>query len=506
MRVLFAASEAVPFVKTGGLADVIGSLPQALHRSGKADISVVLPKYNCINTELHDIVPTGLGAEVPINGVVEWANVWECKREIHYFFIDNPRFYDRPHPYQENGSDYSDNAERFIFFSRAVLELCHRFDVRPDIIHCHDWHTALIPVFLRTKTFFFAGKRPVASAFTVHNAGYQGKFPPEKFKQTGLPSRLFNSQAGLRHGDGINLLKGGLLFSDVITTVSPRYCEELKSWPGGNGLEDVFRRRSDSMVGILNGIDLNEWNPASDPFLVRNYDVNNPEGKRECKRALQKRLALPDRDDIPLLAAVMRLTEQKGTHLVEAISGYLGAADVQFVILGSGNPAQEETFRRLSRDYAHKCCAVIGDTYCFDQALVHQVEAGADIFLMPSLYEPCGLSQMFSLRYGTVPVVRMIGGLDDTVKEYDPATGSGNGFTFFDPVPEQFLHAVDRAISCFSGQKTHWRRIMKNGMSADFSWDTAAAHYLELYERALRLKDRGVIVAGKNSETSRYRL
>jgi starch synthase len=496
MRVLFAASEAVPFVKTGGLADVIGSLPRALQRAG-ADVQVVLPKYNCINTSKHDITPTGLGAEAPLNGSVEWAGVWECKRDVTYYFIDNPRFYDRPHPYQENGSDYSDNAERFIFFSRAVLELCHRFDVRPDVIHCHDWHTALIPVFLRVKKFFFAGKPPVATIFTVHNAGYQGRFSLDKFSQTSLPSNLLNFNTGIRHGDGINLLKGGILFSDMITTVSPRYCEELQSRPGGNGLEEVFKRRSDRMVGILNGIDVTEWNPAADPFLAQPYDANDPSGKRLCKRDLQARLGLPVRDDVPLLAAIMRFTEQKGTHLVEAISGYLGVADVQCLVIGSGDAAKEETFRRLSREYAGKFCAIVGDFESYDQALVHRVEAGADIFLMPSLYEPCGLSQMFSLRYGAVPVVRRVGGLADTVSEYNPQTGEGNGFTFFDPVPEAFIDAVSRAITCFREQKSDWRRIMRNGMSANFSWDASADRYLQLYERARRLKDRAAVAHKK---------
>jgi starch synthase len=499
MRVLFAASEAAPFVKTGGLADVIGSLPRAIQRSGRADVWVVLPKYNCIDTSANDIAPTGLGTEVPINGTVERAEVWECKRDISYYFIDNPRFYDRPHPYQENGSDYSDNAERFIFFSRAVLELCHRLDVRPDVIHCHDWHTALIPVFLRFKKFFFAGKPPVVTAFTVHNAGYQGRFSLENFRQTGLPQKLFSFHNGIRHGDGINLLKGGLLYSDVITTVSPRYCEELKGWPGGNGLEEVFRRRSDNMFGILNGIDVAEWNPAADPFIAQPYDVDNVDGKRECKRQLQARLGLPVRDDVPLLASIMRLTEQKGTHLIEAISGYLAASDIQFVILGAGNPSKEENFRQFSRENPGKFAAVVGDARCYDPALVHQVEAGADILLMPSLYEPCGLSQMFSLRYGTVPVVRSVGGLDDTVTEYNPDTEEGNGFKFFDPDPRTFTDAVSRAISCYRDGKEDWLRIMKNGMLADFSWDTSAARYLSLYEHALRSKNRGALLAQKKS-------
>lgn len=495
MKVLFVASEAAPFVKTGGLADVIGSLPQALQRSGKAEVLVVLPKYNCIDTSANDITPTGLGAEVPMNGRVERAEVWECKRDVPYYFIDNPRFYDRPHPYRENGFDYSDNAERFIFFSRAVLELCRHLNVRPDVIHCHDWHTALIPVFLQTKDYFFPDRHPVVTTFTVHNAGYQGRFPLEKFSQTGLSQELFAFHDGLRHGDGINLLKGGVLYSDIITTVSPRYCEEIKSSPGGDGLEDVFSRRSDSMYGILNGIDLAEWNPATDPFLPRTYDATDLNGKRECKRHLQARLGLPVRDEVPLLAAIMRLTEQKGTHLIEAVSGALDFSDVQFVLVGAGDPSKEENFRRISRAHAGKFAAVIGEAQSYDQTLVHQVEAGADIFLMPSLYEPCGLNQMFSLRYGTVPVVRAVGGLDDTVSEYDERTGEGNGFKFFDPIPETFADAAGRAILHYRNRKDDWLRIMRNGMAADFSWDASASRYLSLYEQACRLKNGGIPLA-----------
>lgn len=499
MRVLFAASEAVPFVKTGGLADVIGSLPQALQKSGKADVSVVLPKYNCINTSVHELVPTDMWAEVPMNGRVERASVWQCRRDLPYYFIENPRFYDRPHPYQENGYDYLDNAERFIFFSRAVLELCHRLNFQPDIIHCHDWHTALIPVLLQTKKFFFGGQPHVATVFTVHNAGYQGRFPLEKFSQTCLSPNMLSFNSGLRHEDGINLLKGGLLYSDTITTVSPCYSEELKSWPGGNGLEEVFRRRSDRMFGILNGIDVAEWDPANDPFLARSYDTDHPEGKQECKRDLQLRLGLPVRDDVPVIASVMRLTEQKGAHLIEAISGYLGSNDIQFIILGSGDPDKEENMRRIAGYYPGNFRAIVGDAQSFDPVLVHRVNAGADIFLMPSLYEPCGLCQMFSLRYGAVPVVRKVGGLNDTVQEYHPRTREGNGFTFFDPIPETFQDAVARALTFFRRRKYHWKLLMRNGMSADFSWEHSANQYLELYEKTVRRKTAGKLLAQKSS-------
>ncbi len=490
MKVLFAASEAAPFVKTGGLADVIGSLPKALQRSGRAEVFVVLPKYNCIDTSAHDIVPTGLGAEVPMNGRVEWAELWQCRRETSVYFIGNSRYFDRPHPYQENGWDYSDNAERFIFFSRAVLELCRRLDFWPDVVHCHDWHTALVPVLLHAAAPFLAGKPPVATVFTVHNAGYQGRFGLEKFWETGLPPELADPYLGLRHGDGINFLKGGVLFSDAITTVSPRYSEEIKSAPAGNGLEDVFRRRAQDVFGILNGIDMNEWNPATDPYLVQRYDARDLSGKAACKRHLQSQLGFAVRDDVPLIAAVMRLSEQKGIHLIQAAIDALEHVDVQFVLVGAGHPVAEEEARRLSHRFAGKFSAIVGDDISYEPAVVHQVEAGADIFLMPSLYEPCGLNQMFSLRYGTVPVVRATGGLDDTVAEYDPGAGTGNGFKFFDPTPDAFAGAVSRALHYYWNRKDDWLRIMRNGMAADFSWDASAADYARLYEYAASRKYR----------------
>lgn len=485
MRVLFAASEASPFVKTGGLADVIGSLPGALQRTGRAEVSVVLPKYNCIDTVAHGIVQTSLGVDVPMNGRTEWAEVWQCMHEVPFYFIGNPRYFDRPHPYQENGWDYLDNAERFIFFSRAVVQLCKRYDFWPDIIHCHDWHTALIPVFLRANNSSYANGNRVLTAFTVHNAGYQGRFGLEKFSQTGLPPRLLDPHRGLKHGEEMNLLKGGVLYSDVITTVSPRYSEEITSSPGGNGLEEVFRRRAKDLFGILNGIDVSEWNPATDRYLAQRYDVNDLSGKGACKRHLQSQLGLPVRDDVPLLAAIMRLTEQKGMYLIHDIIDSLYYADVQFVLVGAGVPMAEQRARDLSNQYPDKFRAIVGEHISYDPATVHRVEAGADIFVMPSLYEPCGLSHMFGLRYGAVPVVRATGGLEDTVQEYQPETGQGNGFNFFDPTADALGRALGRAIYFYRDRKDDWLRIMRNGMAADFSWETAARQYLSLYEYAM---------------------
>ncbi len=490
MRVLFVASEASPFVKTGGLADVISSLPKALQRTGRAEASVVLPKYNCIDTVAHGVVQTGLGVDVPMDGRTEWADVWQSGREVPSYFIGNPRYFDRPHPYQENGWDYSDNAERFIFFSRAVLELCKQYNFWPNVIHCHDWHTALIPVFLRTNKSFNTNGMRVATAFTVHNAGYQGRFGLEKFSQTGLPPQLLDPHQGLKHGEEMNLLKGGVLYSDIITTVSPRYSEEIKSSPGGNGLEEVFKRRSKDLFGILNGIDVSEWNPATDPYLVQRYDLNDLSGKRACKRHLQSQFGLPVRDDVPLLAAIMRLSEQKGMHLIDGIIDSLDYADVQFVLVGAGAPMAEERARQLSNRYPDKFHAIVGDHISYDPSVVHQVEAGADIFIMPSLYEPCGLSHMFAMRYGAVPVVRATGGLEDTVQEYQTETGEGNGFKFFDPNPDALAGTIGRAIYFYRDRKDDWLRIMRNAMTADFSWDTAAKQYLSLYEYAASCKSK----------------
>jgi starch synthase len=479
--VLFAASEAAPFVKTGGLADVVGSLPQALQRSGKAEVFVVIPKYNCIDVSAHGINQTGLGTQVRISGQAEWAEVWECRREVPCFFVHNPRFFDRPHPYQENGWDYSDNAERFIFFSRAVLELCRILGFRPDIIHCNDWHTALIPVFLHTSEFNGADP-PTATVFTVHNAGYQGRFGLDKLWQTGLPPEAAGS---LEHHGEMNFLKAGVLHSDAITTVSPRYSEEIKSFPAGNGLEGVFQHRAADLFGILNGIDVHEWNPATDPCLVQRYSLSDLSGKRACKAHVQRQLGFQVREDVPLLAAIMRLTEQKGMHLIDPIVHALEHIEAQFVLVGSGHPSAERRARELESRYRGKLAAIVGDHISYNTSVVHQVEAGADIFVMPSLYEPCGHNQMFSMRYGTVPVVRATGGLDDTVIEYNPATGEGVGFKFFEPTPEALAHALGRAIHFYNHRKSDWFRMVRNGMSADFSWDLSAARYLSLYEYVL---------------------
>ncbi|MBI4830268.1 MAG: glycogen synthase [Candidatus Lindowbacteria bacterium] len=485
MKVLFAASEATPFVKTGGLADVIGLLPKALVKSGKVEVFVALPKYGCIDPAGRNIVPTGFGANVPVNGHTEWAEVWRCVEEPNVFFICNPRYFDRPHPYEENGWGYPDNAERFIFFSRAVLEICSKLDFWPDVLHCNDWHTALAPVFLNATDYFSASRARVATVLTVHNAGYQGRFGREQFWQTGLPSHLLDHSMGLEHGYGINFLKGGVLYSDAITTVSPRYGEEIKSSPGGSGLENVFSLRADSLFGILNGIDMDEWNPATDLYLAQRYNAFDLSGKLSCKRHAQFHLGLPVRDDVPLIASIMRLSDQKGIHLVDAVTGALEHTEAQFVLVGAGHPAAEDRARSLAHRFPTKFSAVVGSPLAYDPSVVHQVEAAADIFALPSIYEPCGLNQMYSMRYGAVPVVRATGGLDDTVREYDSLTGEGNGFKFYDPTTAAFGEALARALYFYRDRKDDWLRIVRNGMSSNFSWDAAASLYLQLYEYIL---------------------
>ncbi len=487
MKVLFAASEGVPFVKTGGLADVVGNLPRVLQKSGRADVSVVLPKYGCIDTANGRVVPTGFAAEVPVGGGAEWAEVWQCAGDVPVYLLSNPRYFGRTYPYQEHGRDYPDNAERFIFFSRAVVELCNKLNFWPDVLHCHDWHTALIPAYVLAYNTYIR-PLPVTTVLTVHNPGYQGRFHMQEFAHAGLPSNLTDPAFGFTQGDELNFLRIGVMCSDIITTVSPRYSEEIKFAPHGHGLEELFRHRAGDLFGILNGIDTDEWNPATDPFIPSRYHVDDLSGKAVCKRHVQSQLGLAPRDDVPLLATIMRLSVQKGMHLIDAVIDALADVDVQFLLVGAGDPAAEDRARNLASRYAGKFAAIVGEHISYDSSVVHRVEAAADMFVMPSLYEPCGLNQMFSLRYGAVPVVRGTGGLDDTVREYNPDTGEGNGFKFYEPTPQAFGEALAGAIHYYTHRKGDWLRMMQNGMQADFSWDRAAADYLSLYEHAMARK------------------
>jgi starch synthase len=480
VRVLVVTPEAVPFAKTGGLADVAGALPKALMGMG-VDVRLVIPKYRVVDEGRFGLRDTGITLRVPISESFKKAGVLigETPEKVPVYFIKKDPYYDREGLYVTREGDYPDNAERFVFFSRAAVELSKAIGFRADVIHCNDWQTALIPVYLKTlyrNDPFFSD---TATVYTVHNLGYQGLFWHFDMHLTGLGWDLFTPDGIEFHGK-INLMKGGLVFSDAITTVSKKYGREIQTEEFGHGLEGVIAQRSGDLYGIVNGIDYDEWDPARDPHIAGNFTPDDIKGKALCKAELQRLYSLPVRKDIPLLAMISRLVDQKGFDLIEEAIDRLMAMDLQFVFLGTGERRYEELLEEIGRRYPKKA----GVRIAYDTPLAHRIEAGADIFLMPSRYEPCGLNQLYSLRYGTIPVVRATGGLDDTVKNFNSKTGNGNGFKFRDYSVEALLKEVKRAVDIYRGKRV-WKGIMQNAMRCDFSWEHSAKGYLKVYRKAL---------------------
>ena len=490
LRVLMVAAECVPFAKAGGLGDVLGALPAALEKLG-VSVTVALPRHRVI--DLHKF-----GFEsVPVPGEGRiWIGFEYLPYDIHrsklpgssvdVFLIGNDRFFDRPGIYFDTstGHDYGDQADRWIFFQRAVMEFFGNASPPFDVIHCHDHQAGLIPAYLQR---FYRGVPSFArtrSIFTIHNMGYQGWFPREVVLRAGFNNWDFYPLSPFEFYGKLSFMKVGITHADLITTVSPTYAVEIQqSADISYGLDGVLRQRRDVLLGILNGIDDQLWNPAKDSLIPAKYTKTNPAGKLEDKKALLEKFELdPSHLDWPVIAMISRIEAQKGFDLVVRILDELLAKDVYFTLLGSGNKDTENHLRSIVGRHRHKA----GMRFEFDNGSAHLVEAGADIFVMPSRYEPCGLNQMYSLRYGTVPVVRKTGGLADTVSEYDPSTGEGTGFVFTDYNPEQFKAAIERALALWP-HRTKWRKLMQNGMRVDFSWKKSAAEYLEAYER-IRLK------------------
>lgn len=500
MRIVLASSEAVPFSKTGGLADVASALPKALAQAGH-DVWLITPHYPQILARQPSGAPgvlsTGVDLSIslgtrPIRGRI-LESILPGSR-VTVYLIDQPDYFDRPGLYQDHQGDYRDNSERFIFFSRAVLEAVRRLDLQPDIVHANDWQTALIPALLPIEYRAVPGFEETGSVFTVHNMAFQGQFWHWDMLLTGLDWKYFNWKQ-MEYFGQLNLMKTGLVFADKLTTVSPTYAREIQTPEAGCGLQGVLSQRSGDLVGILNGVDTDVWNPATDPHLARNYSIDTVEsGKAACKADLQQRLGLPVRADVPLIGSVSRITSQKGFDLVGQCANDLLAADLQLVFVGNGDPDFERMLRRLSDQHPGKVAVRIG----FDEPLSHQVEAGADIYLMPSLFEPCGLNQMYSLIYGAVPVVRAVGGLADSVLDANDANlsnGTANGFSFRDYRGEELLRQLQRAMEMFRNRPV-WRRLMQAGMSRDWSWRQSAEEYADVYEQA-RQKRRaahGVVV------------
>jgi starch synthase len=476
MKILMAASECVPLAKTGGLGDVVGALSGALGRLGN-EVAVVLPAYQNI-LEKFSLEETGIELEVELGERRVAGTVLKTGGDggVPVYLVRQDEYFRRPQLYGTPQGDFSDNAERFAFFSKAALQLAECTGPW-EVIHCHDWQSALIPVLNKAGAVSLPGVRKAKTVLTIHNLAHQGTFPFSEWNLLNLDARYFAPKY-LEFYGRINILKGGILFADALTTVSRKYAEEILTPEYGCGLEGVLRGREKDLQGILNGVDYREWSPEGDPHIKKKYSAVNLRGKAECKKDLQQLYGLPLKAPAPLLGIVSRLADQKGFDILLEIIEELLRMDLQIVILGAGDLKYQELLAKLPESYPQKIGVNIG----FDNALAHKIEAGADMLLMPSRYEPCGLNQIYSLKYGTVPVVRATGGLDDTIEDYDPLSGAGNGFKFIGYTGSEFFEAAKRALAVYVNKKA-WRQVIANGMACDFSWEKSAREYLELYQK-----------------------
>jgi len=480
MKVLVASSEIVPFAKTGGLADVTGALPKALRKIG-VEADCILPRYRCVDRDRFPFTGAGQAIRVPLGHREEEGSVEEADAGggVRAFLVRNDRYFDREFLYGTRDGDYVDNCERFTFFCRAVMEWIVRSGRRYDILHCNDWQTGLIPAYVKT---LYADTEPFRSAgtvFTVHNLGYQGLFWNHDLPITGLGWELFTPR-GLEFYGKINLMKAGLVFADVLSTVSDTYSREIQTPEFGYGLEGVLYERREDLYGIVNGIDDEEWHPSRDRWIAANYSAADLSGKAACRRDLLSAFGLPPGNE-PILGLIGRLTAQKGFDLVERIGEWLAGQPLRLVILGAGERKFEEAMEALGRKFPDR----IAIRVAYDNALAHKIEAGSDMYLMPSRYEPCGLNQIYSLKYGTVPVVRETGGLADTVVDADANPSEGTGFTFRRYEAEELKGAVSRALAAYT-DRPRWSAIVRRGMALDFSWEASARAYVDLYGKALR--------------------
>jgi starch synthase len=482
IKVLFASSEIAPFAKTGGLADVCEALPKALVPLGLQP-TLVLPLYRTVKEGGWNLKTVMEDLPVQVGDAEITADIYQGRLndEIPVFFVQHDEFFDRSFLYGTSKGDYVDNAQRFCFFSRAVFALSEALEERWDVIHCHDWQAALIPIYLKATFSDHPLFARVKTVLTIHNLGYQGIFPPETFPLLRLPSRVFSLE-GMEFWGKVNLLKGGIIFADQLTTVSPTYAREIQTPEFGYGLDGVLKDQAPKLTGILNGVDYAQWNPVDDPHLPVHYTPDKLAGKVTCKKDLLKRCGLsPDLMEKPLLGVISRLAGQKGVDILSQVVERMMAKGVGLVILGSG----EEKYERLLTKMAKRYPKQMSVTIAFDESLAHQIEAGCDIYLMPSLYEPCGLNQMYSLKYGTLPVVRKTGGLADTVVEVNIKQGKGTGFLFSTYDPDTLWKAIAKALQCFA-DKDLWGQLIQQAMAQDFSWSKSAREYLRLYQRLMK--------------------
>jgi starch synthase len=483
LSILFVASECTPFAKAGGLGDVVGALPLALKAAGH-DVRVLLPRYGTISTQNLNPLPGALG--VPIGAGEAWCGVFESrlpKSDVPIYFLEHGELFgDRRYLYDPPEGFAADNLARYTLLSRGALQLCKKLSWFPDVIHVHDWPSALIPLYLNTLEAQGPLER-TASVLTIHNIAHPGKFPGAQYGVTQLPDSVFRAD-GLEDYGALNLLKGGLYHATKLNAVSPKYAQEVRTKKEGFGLDHVLRFRGGDLVGILNGIDEDVWNPSTDPALPAHYSAENLAGKAFCKRALQQELGLAQRARAPLFGVVSRLGEQKGTDVIAESLGHIISMGAQVVVLGSGDAQTESFFRRVSDSGTDMFRAYIG----FNEPLAHRIEAASDLFLMPSRFEPCGLNQLYSQRYGTLPIVRATGGLDDTVENYNPYTGEGTGFKLYDLSVPSLVETVRWAVETYHHRAHHFSMMQHRAMRKPQGWDIAAGNYIELYHWAIKAR------------------
>jgi starch synthase len=478
MKVAMLSSEVVPFAKTGGLADVAGALPKFLSQVG-VEVRVITPLYRETKKKSLPLHRLGNDIELDWDGRTDRFRVFEYREgAVTFLFVEKDDYFDRDYLYGTPKGDYPDNGERFAFFSKAALETLRSVGFRPDVVHAHDWQSAVTLAYLKfvyDQDPFFAYTR---SLLTIHNLAYQGLFDREVLARIGLPDRLFNMEDMEFYGK-VNYLKAGILYSTAVNTVSRRYSQEIQTPEFGSRLNGLLRKRRDSVYGILNGVDYAGWNPATDKFIARPFDPTYLDGKKECKRDVLQSFSLgPPGDDAPVVGMVSRLAGQKGFDILCESLGGIFEAGARLLILGTGEDVYQKALTAAREKYPRS----FGLKIAFDEALSHKIYAGCDMFLIPSRYEPCGLTQMYSLRYGTIPVVRATGGLDDTIQEYDPSAKTGNGFRFTDYSASALLASLRKAIGVYR-QPARWRDLVQGAMACDFSWDKSAREYVRLFQK-----------------------
>ena len=480
MKILLASSEVFPFSKTGGLADMVGALARALAKTGH-EARVVTPLYRGIREKFPQMRPVDWYFHLPLGMKYMEAQLWELEvtRGLKIYFIEQPAYFNRAGIYQENNFSYADNAERYIFFSKCVVHLARYLAWRPDVVHVHDWQVALVPALMLQQKNEGWGNPP-STCLTIHNLAYQGVFPESAFALTNLPESFFNPQ-GAEYFGLLNCLKAGIAYADFITTVSPRYAREITTEEYGCGLDGRLRQRQNDLTGILNGVDYHEWNTTKNPHLPKAYSVGRMAGKKFNKLELQRHFALPVDENIPLFGTISRLAEQKGVDIQLGALAEMLNTKMQFVLLGSGSPEYERGYRDLARHFPSKVSVRFG----YDETLAHRIEAGCDFFLMPSRFEPCGLNQMYSLRYGTIPIVRATGGLDDSVIDWTQNPMLATGIKFSEYNSRALAKAIRKALVLYRQPKL-FNACRRNAMNADFSWEQTVHQYLKIYQNHQR--------------------